>query len=141
MQTILVVDDEPNYLIILSELLRDEEYEVFTANSGAVALKKARETDLDLVITDMKMPGMDGIELLSKLKEFNQYLPVILITAYAEVGKAVEAMHLGAFTYLAKPFSNEELLASVRKAVEHYGLVREIMRLRSEASHKSGFGG
>ncbi|MCI5210504.1 MAG: sigma-54-dependent Fis family transcriptional regulator, partial [Candidatus Electrothrix sp. ATG2] len=141
MQTILVVDDEPNYLIVLSELLRDEGYEVFTADSGQAGLKMARENDLDLVISDMKMPGMDGIALLAKLKEFNQQLPVILITAYAEVGKAVEAMHLGAFTYLAKPFSNEELLASARKAVEHYGMVREIKRLRSEATFKSGFGG
>jgi two-component system, NtrC family, response regulator len=141
MQTILVVDDEPNYLIVLSELLRDENYEVFTADSGLAGLKIAREVDLDLVISDMKMPGMDGIELLTRLKEFNRRLPVILITAYAEVGKAVEAMHLGAFTYLAKPFSNEALVASVRKAVEHYGMVREIRRLRSEASQKSGFGG
>ena len=141
MHTILVVDDEPNYLIVLSELLRDEGYEVFTADSGISGLKIARETDLDMVISDMKMPGMDGIELLARLKELNQHLPVILITAYAEVEKAVEAMHLGAFTYLAKPFSNEQLLASVSKAVEHYGLIREIKRLRIEATPKSGFGG
>jgi two-component system NtrC family response regulator len=141
MQTILVVDDEPNYLIVLSELLRDEDYEVFTADCGPAALKIARETDLDLVLTDMKMPGMDGIELLARLKEFNRHLPVILVTAYAEVGKAVEAMHLGAFTYLAKPFSNEALVASVRKAIEHYSLIREVNRLRTEATPKSGFGG
>jgi two-component system NtrC family response regulator len=141
MHSILVVDDEPNYLIVLSELLRDEGYEVFTADSGISGLKIARETDLDMVISDMKMPGMDGIELLAKLKEFNQHLPVILITAYAEVEKAVEAMHLGAFTYLAKPFSNEQLLASVSKAVEHYGLLQEIQRLRREATPTSGFGG
>lgn len=141
MHSILVVDDEPNYLIVLSELLRDEGYEVFTADSGISGLNIARKTDLDMVISDMKMPGMDGIELLAKLKEFNQHLPVILITAYAEVEKAVEAMHLGAFTYLAKPFSNEQLLASVNKAVEHYGLIQEIQRLRNEAMPKSGFGG
>lgn len=141
MHSILVVDDEPNYLIVLSELLRDEGYEVFTADSGISGLNIARKTDLDMVISDMKMPGMDGIELLAKLKEFNQHLPVILITAYAEVEKAVEAMHLGAFTYLAKPFSNEQLLASVNKAVEHYGLIQEIQRLRNEARPKSGFGG
>lgn len=141
MHTILVVDDEPNYQIVLSELLRDEGYEVFTADNGRSGLKIALKTDLDLVISDMKMPGMDGIELLAKLKEFSRHLPVILITAYAEVEKAVEAMHLGAFTYLAKPFSNEQLIASVAKAVEHYGLVREIRRLRNEATPKSGFGG
>lgn len=141
MHTILVVDDEPNYQIILSELLRDEDYEVFTADSGSAGLPIVQETDLDLVLSDMKMPGMDGIEFLQKIKEFNKELPVILITAYAEVEKAVEAMHLGAFTYLAKPFSNEELLARVRKAIEHYGLVREIRRLRDEVTPRSGFGG
>jgi two-component system NtrC family response regulator len=87
------------------------------------------------------MPGMDGIELMKKIKEFNKNLPVILITAYAEVEKAVEAMHLGAFTYLAKPFSNDQLLAAAKKAIEHYGLVREIKRLRSEINPRSGFEG
>ena len=141
MQTILVVDDEPNYQIVLSELLRDEGYEVFTADSGTAALPIVRDTDLDLVLSDMKMPGMDGIEFMRKIKEFNKDLPVILITAFAEVEKAVEAMHLGAFTYLAKPFSNEQLLASIRKAIEHYGLVCEIKRLRREINPRSGFEG
>lgn len=141
MQSILVVDDEPNYQIVLSELLKDEGYEIFTADSAIDALPIVRSTDLDLVLTDMKMPGMDGIEFLQKIKEFNRELPVILITAYAEVERAVEAMHLGAFTYLAKPFSNQQLLASARKAMEHYGLVREIRRLREEVSPRSGFAG
>ncbi len=141
MHTILIVDDEPNYQIVLAELLKDEGYEVFTADSGKAGLPIVYSTDLDLVISDMKMPGMDGIEFLAKIKEYNRELPVILITAYAEVEKAVEAMHLGAFTYLAKPFSNQQLLASVTKAIEHYGLVREIRRLRAEATPRSGFGG
>ncbi len=141
MHTILIVDDEPNYQIVLSELLRDEGYEVFTADSGLTGIPIVRETDLDLVVSDMKMPGMDGIEFLAKIKEYHKELPVILITAFAEVEKAVEAMRLGAFTYLAKPFSNEQLLAAIRKAIEHYGLIREIKRLRDEAIPKSGFGG
>jgi len=141
MHTILVVDDEPNYQIILAELLRDEGYEVFTADNGKAALPIIRNTDLDLIISDMKMPGMDGLELMQKTREFHKELPVILITAYAEVEKAVEAMHSGAFTYLAKPFSNEQLLASSRKAIEHYGLMREIKRLRQEISPRSGFEG
>ncbi|ADW17988.1 two component, sigma54 specific, transcriptional regulator, Fis family [Desulfobulbus propionicus DSM 2032] len=141
MHTILVVDDEPNYQIVLSELLKDEGYEVFTADSGLAGLPIVYSTDLDLVLSDMKMPGMDGIEFLGKIKEYNRELPVILITAYAEVEKAVEAMRLGAFTYLAKPFSNTQLLASVTKAIEHYGLIREIRRLRAEATPRSGFGG
>ncbi|PIE57652.1 MAG: DNA-binding response regulator [Desulfobulbus propionicus] len=141
MYTILVVDDEPNYQIVLSEILRDEGYEVFTADSGVAGLPIVRDTDIDVVISDMKMPGMDGIELLAKIKDFNRDLPVILITAFAEVEKAVEAMKLGAFTYLAKPFSNEQLLASVSKAIEHYGLFREIRRLRDAVTPRSGFGG
>ena len=141
MHTILIVDDEPNYQIVLSEILKDEGYEVFTANSGLAGLPIVYSTDLDLVLSDMKMPGMDGIAFLEKIKEYNKELPVILITAYAEVEKAVEAMRLGAFTYLAKPFSNQQLLASVRKAIEHYGLIREIRRLRDEATPRSGFGG
>lgn len=141
MHTILIVDDEPNYQIVLSEILKDDGYEVFTANSGLTGLPIVYSTDLDLVLTDMKMPGMDGLAFLEKIKEYNKELPVILITAYAEVEKAVEAMRLGAFTYLAKPFSNQQLLASVRKAIEHYGLIREIRRLRDEATPRSGFGG
>ena len=141
MHTIHIVDDEPNYQIVLSEILKDEGYEVFTANSGLAGLPIVYSTDLDLVLSDMKMPGMDGIAFLEKIKEYNKELPVILITAYAEVEKAVEAMRLGAFTYLAKPFSNQQLLASVRKAIEHYGLIREIRRLRDEATPRSGFGG
>ena len=141
MQSILVVDDEPNYQIVLSELLKDEGFEVFTADSAAEGLPIVRGSDLDLVLTDMKMPGMDGIEFLAKIKELDSELPVILITAYAEVERAVEAMRLGAFTFLAKPFSNQQLLAASRKALEHFALVRELRRLREEASPKAGFAG
>lgn len=141
MRTILVVDDEPNYLIVLSEILREEGFEVFTAESANEGLPIVQDADLDLVISDMKMPGLDGIQFLEKIKKINRHLPVILITAYAEVEKAVEAMRLGAFNYIAKPFSNEALLASVNKATEHYDMVREIRRLRDEITPKSGFAG
>jgi len=141
MYTILVVDDEPNYQVVLAEILRDEGFEVYTANSGDQGLPIVQSTDLDLVISDIKMPGMDGIQFLENIKKINRELPVILITAYAEVEMAVEAMRLGAFNYIAKPFSNQALLASVNKAIEHYNLVREIKRLRDEVTPRSGFGG
>jgi two-component system, NtrC family, response regulator len=141
MYTILVVDDEPNYQIVLAEILRDDGFEVYTANSGDQGLPIVQSTDLDLVISDIKMPGMDGIQFLENIKKINRQLPVILITAYAEVEMAVEAMRLGAFNYIAKPFSNEALLASVNKAIEHYNLVREIKRLRDEVTPRSGFSG
>ncbi|MEJ2032086.1 MAG: sigma-54 dependent transcriptional regulator [Deltaproteobacteria bacterium] len=139
MNTILVVDDEPNYQVVLAELLREEGYEVYTAGGGEEALKLARETDLDLIITDMRMPGMSGLELLKAAKSLNRDLPVIMITAFGEVEKAVEAMRAGAFNYLVKPFNNDELVVSIRKAMEHYSLLRENTRLRGEMQTRYGF--
>jgi len=139
MNTILVVDDEPNYLIVLSELLKEEGFEVMTAESGEDGRKIVEENDLDLVITDMRMPGMDGLHLLNAIKEFNKDLPVIMITAFGEVDKAVVAMKAGAYNYLAKPFNNEELLVNIKKAIEHYSLLRENLRLRDEARVRYGF--
>jgi two-component system NtrC family response regulator len=141
MYTILIVDDEPNYLIVLSELLRDEGFEVFTAANGREGLQVVRDADLDLVITDMQMPEMDGMQLLREVKELNRELPVLMITAYAQVEKAVAAMQAGAFSYLAKPFSNDELIVTIQKATQHYSLVRENTRLRSEIRGRSGFSG
>ncbi|MEA3467794.1 MAG: sigma-54 dependent transcriptional regulator [Thermodesulfobacteriota bacterium] len=141
MYSILIVDDEPNYLIVLSELLRDEGLEVFTASSGKDGLAIIQDVDLDLVITDMQMPEMDGLQFLEKIKETNSHLPVIMITAFAEVEKAVAAMQAGAYNYLAKPFSNDELLVNINKAVHHYSLVRENRRLRKEMLGRAGFSG
>ena len=76
----------------------------------------------------MRMPGMDGLELLKAVKSYNKDLPVIMITAFGEVEKAVVAMKAGAYNYLAKPFNNEELLLNIRKAIEHYSLLRENLR-------------
>ena len=139
MPTILVVDDEPNYLIVLSELLRDENFEVYTAPGTDEAMSIVKEVDLDLVITDMQMPGKDGSVLMHEVKSHNEDLPVIIITAYAEVEKAVAAMQAGAFSYLAKPFSNDELIATISRAVSHYTLIKENIRLREEMRQRSGF--
>ena len=139
MPTILVVDDEPNYLIVLSELLRDEKFEVYTAPGTDEAMGIVKEVDLDLVITDMQMPVKDGSVLMREVKDYNSDLPVIIITAYAEVEKAVAAMQAGAFSYLAKPFSNDELIATIARAVSHYGLIKENIRLREEMKQRSGF--
>ncbi|MBC8318033.1 MAG: sigma-54-dependent Fis family transcriptional regulator [Desulfobulbaceae bacterium] len=139
MHTLLVVDDEPNYLIILSELLIEEGFEVFTADNGAKALQIAQNTDLDLILTDMQMPHMNGIELLQAVKAINRDIPVIMITAYAEIEKAVTAMQAGAFNYLTKPFKNDELIANIRKAIEHYSLLSENHRLRDEVKDRYSF--
>lgn len=141
MYSILIVDDEPNYLVVLSELLKDEGFEVFTAPDGEQGLKIVQDVDLDIVITDMQMPVMDGLQFMLKIKAEKEDLPVVVITAYAEVDKAVEAMQAGAFSYLAKPFSNDELIVNLRKAADHYSLIRENTRLRDEIKGKDGFSG
>ena len=141
MYTILIVDDEPNYLVVLSELLQDEGFEVFTAPDGQDALQIVNDVDLDVIVTDMQMAGLNGLELLKAVKEKKPDLPVIIITAFAEVERAVEAMQAGAYHYLAKPFSNDELVVSLRKAAQHYDLIKENSRLREEIKGKSGFSG
>ena len=139
MHTILVVDDEPNYLIILSELLIEEGYETFTAENGTKALEIVSNNDIDLILTDMQMPHMNGIELLKAAKAVNKDIPVIMITAYGEVEKAVKAMQEGAFNYLTKPFKNDELLANIGQAIEHYSVLKENRRLRAEVEDKYSF--
>ena len=115
MDTILVVDDEINYLTVMETLLGDAGYEVLTAPSAIEAVKIAGASDLDLVLTDMKMPKMTGIELLDKLQQGNPGLPVIIMTAYGTVEKAVSAMKKGAFDYIPKPFKNEEILVTIAR--------------------------
>jgi two-component system NtrC family response regulator len=140
METILIVDDEKNYLIVLQALLSDVGYEVVTADDARKALEIVRSHDLDLVITDMRMPGMDGMEFLARLQGQSPELPVIMMTAYATVEKAVEAMKRGAFDYITKPFKNEELKLTVRKAIDMHRLVRENRLLTQELQHRFSFG-
>ncbi len=139
MNTILVVDDEPNYLIVLSELLVDEGYEVFTADRGDKALKILNKTDIDLVITDMRMPGMNGMELLKSIKTINKDLPVVMLTAFGEVEMAVNAMQAGAHDYITKPFKNNELVLCVKKGLDHYSLLRENRRLQDDVRDRYNF--
>jgi two-component system NtrC family response regulator len=132
METILIVDDEKNYLVILEALLAPEGYEIITEDNAFNALRLIRETDLDLVITDMKMPGMDGMVLLEEAKNIDPELPVIIMTAYGTIEMAVEAMKKRAYDYITKPFRNEELKLTIKKALELYRLKKE-NRLLSEA--------
>ncbi len=132
METILIVDDEKNYLVVLEAILGPEGYEIITADNAHEALRMVREADLDLVITDVKMPGIDGIELLAECKKVKPDLPVIMMTAYGTIEMAVEAMRKDAYDYITKPFQNEQLKLTIKKALEQYRLVKE-NRLLSEA--------
>jgi two-component system, NtrC family, response regulator len=138
METILIVDDEKNYLLVLKELLGEEGYEVVTAQSVAEALTIYQETELDLVVTDMKMPGMSGMELLSVLREKDPHLPVIMMTAYGTVEKAVEAMKKGAYDYIIKPFDNEILKKTITKALAMGQIIKENRLLSQELKEKFG---
>ena len=140
METILVVDDEKNYLLVLSEILQDEGYEVLTAQGGHEALEIQKSSDLDLILTDMKMPGMDGIELLENIKALDPDLPVIMMTAHGTVDKAVEAMQKGAYSYILKPFDNERLTIYVKKAVSLYQVVKDNRLLRETVESQYRFG-
>lgn len=136
METILIVDDEKNYLLVLEALLSSEGYEIILSNNGRDALRTIEDADLDLVITDVKMPGMSGMELLSRSRELKRDLPVIVMTAYGTIEMAVEAMKQNAYDYITKPFQNEELKITIRKALEKYRLVKENQRLSDALSDR-----
>jgi len=140
MDTILIVDDEKNYPLILGAVLQEEGYETLTANSGQEALDILAQSDVDLVLTDMKMPKMDGMALLERIKAVDAELPVIMMTAYGTVEKAVEAMQKGAYSYLLKPFDNQQLVLYVNKAIDMHRVVKENRLLRSAVATRYSFG-
>ncbi|MFZ0134163.1 MAG: sigma-54 dependent transcriptional regulator [Desulfobacterales bacterium] len=140
METILIVDDEKNYTRILGAVLEDEGFEILAANSGPEALEILEGSDVDLVLTDMKMPMMDGIQLLEKIKERDPELPVLMMTAHGTVDKAVEAMQKGAYSYILKPFDNDRLIIYVRKAAAMFRVIKENRELRHAVSSRYSFG-
>jgi len=118
-KTILVVDDEKPQRDILQEILTTAGYDVTSAASGEAALKFAKERSFDLALTDLKMTGMDGIELLQHLLELDSSIIVILLTAHGTIDSAKEALRRGAFDYLLKPFDQEALLETIRRALQN----------------------
>jgi two-component system response regulator HydG len=129
---VLVVDDESAILHTLQILLRGEGFEVAVARSGREALERFADFGPDVVLTDIRMPGMDGLELLAALRRENPEVPVILMTAQASLQSAVQAVNQGAFYYLQKPFSNGDLVALCRRAGETRELKRENRALKHE---------
>jgi two-component system, NtrC family, response regulator len=118
MATVLVVDDEKNYLYVLEDLLADEGYTVYTASSGSEALDIIKDKQIDAILSDIKMPGINGIELLERVVAHDAGLPVILMTAFAEVDQAVSAMKKGAIDHIQKPFDNDDIKNAVARAVQ-----------------------
>ncbi|MBK7582239.1 MAG: sigma-54-dependent Fis family transcriptional regulator [Myxococcales bacterium] len=136
---ILVVDDEPNARNALAEILKEEGYSVETAADGFKGLARAEEFSPALVLTDLKMPGMDGVELLRKLRQHAPDVPVVLMTAFGAVETAVSAMREGAADYLTKPLNTDELVLVIDRALERTRLRRETTELRSQLSERYRF--
>ena len=136
---ILVIDDDTSLRRVLEYNLQEEGYEVQAASSGEEGLYLFGQSRPDLVITDMKMSGMDGLMVLKSVKELAPESLVIIITAFGTVDVAVEAMKSGAYDYITKPFNRDELRLTVKKALQFSGLAEENRRLKSELSDKADF--
>src|SRR3989304_10332064 len=131
---ILVAEDQDTARESLSELLREEGYQVYEALDGDAALKLVEEVDLDIILADLRMPGKDGIEILKSAREISPQTLVIIMTAHATVDTAVEALRLGAQDYILKPLVFEDVLRKVQHLMEHRSLAWEIQMLRREGN-------
>jgi DNA-binding NtrC family response regulator len=129
---VLVVDDEPKLCDLLASALSQNDIQVFTAGNGLHALAVLEREEIDLVITDWRMPGMDGPQLLAEIRQRFAQLPVIVMTAYSTVKNAVQSMRNGAYDYISKPFDIDELDITVHKALQFRDILRDNQRLRAE---------
>ena len=118
-QQLLVVDDDRAMREMLVSLFRDVGFGVSEGDCVDAALEKVRETDFDVVLSDIKMPGRSGVDLVGELRQIRPEVPVVLMTAFGSIDSAVEAMQAGAFDYVTKPFQREALLISIERAIEH----------------------
>jgi two-component system nitrogen regulation response regulator NtrX len=134
--TIMVVDDEESILDTLSGIFEDEGHQVITASSGESALAKFSDSSPDIVILDVWMPGMDGIETLKSIRKINDTVTVIMISGHSNIDTAVHAIKLGAYDFLEKPLSLDKVLILLRRALEKTRLVRENIALRSSISQQ-----
>ena len=139
MRRVLVVDDEENLRLVVRSFLRRDGYEVETASSGEEALRLIESFGPDFILTDVRMPKMGGMDLLSTLKAKGSEITVILMSAYGSLDLAIEAIKAGAYDYIPKPFKPEELLLTLRKAEERESLRRENRALKLEIREKARF--
>ena len=130
--SILIVDDDEVMQETLSDVLRKRGYEIFTVGSGNGALPMIEKNVIDLILLDMRLPDIDGLEVLKKIKEFDNEILVIMMTAYSDVQTAVSAMKSGAYDYINKPFELEELKLLIEKGLEMKSLINEVRRLHRQ---------
>ena len=138
-ERILIVEDEELMRELLSKILEGENYRIFQAASGEEALKLLQDQAIDLVLTDLRMKGMNGLELLTEVRALDAEIVVIVMTAYASVETAVEAMRKGAYDYITKPFINDEIRVMLRRALNQRHLSRENRHLKRELRERYRF--
>ena len=130
---ILVVDDEPNMLRLLKTILMDKTgYEVTTTNNPLEVSKLLQEGHYDLVVTDLKMPLVDGIDLIGIVKQIDATMPIIVITAYGTIETAEEAIQKGAYDFITKPFRKETILITIKRALEWKRMQGELAELKKQ---------
>jgi DNA-binding NtrC family response regulator len=128
---ILIVDNEPDMLLLLNRLIiENTSYEIIATNNPMEAVDIIRKDHVSLVISEMKMPVLDGLELLEEIKRFNRDIPVIIMSAYGSVEHGLEAMSKGAFDFIMKPFRKEQMLFSIDKALQMAKLIKENRMLK-----------
>ncbi len=136
---LLVVDDEESHRIMLRAVLQEEGYDVTEAADGPEGIKAVEEGPFDVILLDIRLPTLGGIETLTEIRKISPFTPVLMMTAYASVKTAVEALRAGAFDYLTKPLDIEELKILVEKALEHYHLREENLSLRERLGDRFDF--
>ena len=139
METILVIEDKESMAEMLKETLESEGYKVISARDGVEGIRHLKEGKIDLVLTDLKLPKKDGLDILKASREENQLIPVIVMTAFGSVETAVSAMKEGAFDFITKPFDTDHLLMLIKRAIETQRLYTENILLKEEFASKLGF--
>jgi len=137
MAKILIVEDNKDMQFLLFNILKNEGYETLVAGDGNKALKETKRWLPDLVLLDIRLPDMDGMAVLERIKKLNSDLVIIMLTAYGDIKGAVQAMKLGAFEYITKPFDNEELLIAIKRSLQTQHLGREVQSLRKQLGEKT----
>lgn len=133
MPKILAVDDEPDMLKLLSMIIREKtKHEIVTTNNPLEALEIVRRGGIDLLIADLKMPGLDGSELLDEVKKVDQEIPVVIMTAFATEEAASETIGKGGFDFIIKPFRKEQILTTVDRALQWVQMQKENKRLKEK---------
>ncbi len=138
-EKVLVVDDDREMCSLLQEILTSEEFSVTAIQDSLEAAKRIAREDFDLLITDLKMKGLKGLDLMEESKKIAPLMPVIIITAFGTVESAIQAMKRGAYDYITKPFQTDELLLTVKKALENRFLKKEVTRLKREVESRYHF--